>query len=151
MPLPAATFLHPNRFTHTATPALHHREHTPGISRKQLAGLGLETIRPGDGVRQRHSLFRQPLPTTQLTRGESARLEAHQFTHNLASEEAGSQAEQPGRLPTTLGAQNSLVTTRLERHGSSSSGLSNWLLRDCLLYTSPSPRDQRGSRMPSSA
>ena len=25
------------------------------------------------------------------------------------------------------------------------------LLIDCLLYTSPSPRDQRGSRMPSSA
>ena len=25
------------------------------------------------------------------------------------------------------------------------------LFRDCLLYTSPSPRDQRGSRMPSSA
>ena len=25
------------------------------------------------------------------------------------------------------------------------------LVRDCLLYTSPSPRDQRGSRMPSSA
>ena len=25
------------------------------------------------------------------------------------------------------------------------------LLQDCLLYTSPSPRDQRGSRMPSSA
>ena len=24
-------------------------------------------------------------------------------------------------------------------------------LQDCLLYTSPSPRDQRGSRMPSSA
>ena len=24
-------------------------------------------------------------------------------------------------------------------------------LRTCLLYTSPSPRDQRGSRMPSSA
>ena len=28
--------------------------------------------------------------------------------------------------------------------------LSDWLLA-CLLYTSPSPRDQRGSRMPSSA
>ena len=26
-----------------------------------------------------------------------------------------------------------------------------WLLWICLLYTSPSPRDQRGSRMPSSA
>ena len=25
------------------------------------------------------------------------------------------------------------------------------MLKDCLLYTSPSPRDQRGSRMPSSA
>ena len=25
------------------------------------------------------------------------------------------------------------------------------VLKDCLLYTSPSPRDQRGSRMPSSA
>ena len=25
------------------------------------------------------------------------------------------------------------------------------LLKSCLLYTSPSPRDQRGSRMPSSA
>ena len=25
------------------------------------------------------------------------------------------------------------------------------LLNNCLLYTSPSPRDQRGSRMPSSA
>ena len=27
----------------------------------------------------------------------------------------------------------------------------DYLLRFCLLYTSPSPRDQRGSRMPSSA
>ena len=30
-------------------------------------------------------------------------------------------------------------------------GLKDDLARDCLLYTSPSPRDQRGSRMPSSA
>ena len=29
--------------------------------------------------------------------------------------------------------------------------LATGLLRFCLLYTSPSPRDQRGSRMPSSA
>ena len=27
----------------------------------------------------------------------------------------------------------------------------HWRVIDCLLYTSPSPRDQRGSRMPSSA
>ena len=30
-------------------------------------------------------------------------------------------------------------------------GLATALFKDCLLYTSPSPRDQRGSRMPSSA
>ena len=30
-------------------------------------------------------------------------------------------------------------------------GLSDAMSEDCLLYTSPSPRDQRGSRMPSSA
>ena len=30
-------------------------------------------------------------------------------------------------------------------------GLGSDITRTCLLYTSPSPRDQRGSRMPSSA
>ena len=29
--------------------------------------------------------------------------------------------------------------------------LTKWVKETCLLYTSPSPRDQRGSRMPSSA
>ena len=33
----------------------------------------------------------------------------------------------------------------------SSKGLSGKNFNYCLLYTSPSPRDQRGSRMPSSA
>ena len=53
------------------------------------------------------------------------------------------------------------------KHGSGSSGVSNhmadmgsdtfeqnntlMLMKNCLLYTSPSPRDQRGARMPSSA
>ena len=30
-------------------------------------------------------------------------------------------------------------------------GITGMVIHDCLLYTSPSPRDQRGSRMPSSA
>ena len=30
-------------------------------------------------------------------------------------------------------------------------GIQAWIFNICLLYTSPSPRDQRGSRMPSSA
>ena len=36
--------------------------------------------------------------------------------------------------------KNSLILAAFER-----------ATKDCLLYTSPSPRDQRGSRMPSSA
>ena len=36
-------------------------------------------------------------------------------------------------------------------HGAALSGRDAALANACLLYTSPSPRDQRGSRMPSSA
>ena len=36
-------------------------------------------------------------------------------------------------------------------HTSKQPGAYNFLATSCLLYTSPSPRDQRGSRMPSSA
>ena len=38
---------------------------------------------------------------------------------------------------------------QLPQNGQASDNYEN--LFDCLLYTSPSPRDQRGSRMPSSA
>ena len=41
-----------------------------------------------------------------------------------------------------------LTRSKLEIHKSVAG---NKLVQDCLLYTSPSPRDQRGSRMPSSA
>ena len=44
---------------------------------------------------------------------------------------------------------------QLIRHLADESGITNVVItheiRSCLLYTSPSPRDQRGSRMPSSA
>ena len=36
-------------------------------------------------------------------------------------------------------------------HGKLNLRKDNGLVKDCLLYTSPSPRDQSGSRMPSSA
>ena len=43
----------------------------------------------------------------------------------------------------------------LDEHGKAAPSFTQWqwaILADfCLLYTSPSPRDQRGSRMPSSA
>ena len=57
------------------------------------------------------------------------------------------------------------VNHRMELEGNVSKAIQFWqvgldtgqyyrdhmLWSDCLLYTSPSPRDQRGSRMPSSA
>ena len=62
------------------------------------------------------------------------------------------QLEQLGRVPETLQRNHLLnnrashlsreIETARKRYGDSST---------CLLYTSPSPRDQRGSRMPSSA
>ena len=45
--------------------------------------------------------------------------------------------------------KHSLIVTAPGTHGRDA--LEQALHRDCLLYTSPSPRDQRGSRMPSSA
>ena len=48
---------------------------------------------------------------------------------------------------------HSILLTRLEQRFGISGKAWKWLASylDCLLYTSPSPRDQRGSRMPSSA
>ena len=60
-----------------------------------------------------------------------------------------SRREDPG-LPTVLGYGHGDVI--LGQDNQWQKGLGPWqLCRDCLLYTSPSPRDQRGSRMPSSA
>ena len=47
-----------------------------------------------------------------------------------------------GQYP-NLGVTDAFVTI--------SHGTNQYVVRACLLYTSPSPRDQRGSRMPSSA
>ena len=38
-----------------------------------------------------------------------------------------------------------------KKHGQGTETWPNGYIYNCLLYTSPSPRDQRGSRMPSSA
>ena len=45
----------------------------------------------------------------------------------------------------------SRVKIKRENRSKPKSSSSKGLFKDCLLYTSPSPRDQRGSRMPSSA
>ena len=64
-----------------------------------------------------------------------------------------------GKHPPTEGYCQAWAGVRIDRGdagGTDLSGLNVALLLDipgwiCLLYTSPSPRDQRGSRMPSSA
>ena len=50
-------------------------------------------------------------------------------------------------LPRSTAAKRGLSVRVVGKHCESG----DVLVRDCLLYTSPSPRDQRGSRMPSSA
>ena len=44
----------------------------------------------------------------------------------------------------------SVIMEEINRNGGNS-GFCHGQMYNCLLYTSPSPRDQRGSRMPSSA
>ena len=52
---------------------------------------------------------------------------------------------------TTPVAAGSIITYSFALNNNGNVTISNPLVDDCLLYTSPSPRDQRGSRMPSSA
>ena len=58
-----------------------------------------------------------------------------------------------GMLPRSTHTRNSREAARGKQSGRTVeiSRLIGRSLRACLLYTSPSPRDQRGSRMPSSA
>ena len=58
------------------------------------------------------------------------------------------------RLDVLGGAQISGITTfssRVDVGTAITIGAASGIVSACLLYTSPSPRDQRGSRMPSSA
>ena len=65
--------------------------------------------------------------------------------------------EEINQIKTELFGKNGLISSQFKNIGSIpetdrkkfASDLNQ--IKDCLLYTSPSPRDQRGSRMPSSA
>ena len=52
-------------------------------------------------------------------------------------------------LRNTQGATIASISKRVLKEKSENAAAAK--AKDCLLYTSPSPRDQRGSRMPSSA
>ena len=93
----------------------------------------------------------------------AARRKARRSAKRASSPQVDSQdssvqftAEFGGRLCETLctdiGSDENLMEMNLiERIQQVGGTVSVERLRNCLLYTSPSPRDQRGSRMPSSA
>ena len=70
-------------------------------------------------------------------------------------EEAISSSQLEGASTSREVAKEMLRTQRQPRDESEQMIFNNYIamtkVEDCLLYTSPSPRDQRGSRMPSSA
>ena len=57
---------------------------------------------------------------------------------------------EPLRMGATIGILGGGQLGRMLSNAASRLGFRTHVF-DCLLYTSPSPRDQRGSRMPSSA
>ena len=71
---------------------------------------------------------------------------------NLLGEVVASTSTVPGKelLTFSFVAESTRSTLTFTDTSASTSGVDG-LLDNCLLYTSPSPRDQRGSRMPSSA
>ena len=102
-------------------------EFTLGINRRRRAGLGLETIRLGAGVPRQRWLFRRRPLTRAVMPGEWVKSEVLRFTHSLESGQVGSVPEAANKLPTVLQAQNSLVTTLLERLGRSALAGPWWL------------------------
>ena len=58
---------------------------------------------------------------------------------------------EPGTYPSDQSFKDTLVYQNFTRSDFNMDGLKSQLERICLLYTSPSPRDKRQSRMPSSA
>ena len=67
------------------------------------------------------------------------RTDMHAFGDGLRSELRGEMAELRSELRGEMAELRADLRTEMAE------------LKTCLLYTSPSPRDQRGSRMPSSA
>ena len=82
-----------------------------------------------------------------LSNGFSAKQRLQDTTDAIALLAARGEIE--GQANLTAAAQEYFDLTYPGQRGSRI--VLDSITRDCLLYTSPSPRDQRGSRMPSSA
>ena len=107
-------------------------------------------------------LFKRAMFPTQQTKTVDASAAAQALKAELRREELAKLRQRQGKARATINPQEllppSLLTskhgyTRPQRSLYERPVLAPWKYpsRNCLLYTSPSPRDQRGSRMPSSA
>ena len=87
-----------------------------------------------------------PAANETLLYGAQTKWELMSFVEAVSG--AGLQSALEGAAPMAVFAPNNQAFEFARLGGSEDIGT---LLKGCLLYTSPSPRDQRGSRMPSSA
>ena len=70
-------------------------------------------------------------------------IRSDRWIRRMAEQHGMIEPYEPGQVK--FSDKGGVAGQRIVSYGTSSYGY------DCLLYTSPSPRDQRGSRMPSSA
>ena len=149
-----------------------HDENTSGINPDSLNGAQNDTKSDNDGLFQRYTDSCVPT-TAQIVRGEADPIYAlgiHRETMNNPSEASSASQEQHRVLEqhggaasyraasqiwqeTTAAMDNTtqLGSFRPEQRTLLERMLYNQQLNNCLLYTSPSPRDATLSRMPSSA
>ena len=117
----------------------------------ELGWAARATLRTLEQLRTSHGSLTEPLPANDD--GGTIRVELnHQDITSLPESLRGTSNDHRilavARNLADEGADVTLVTKDLPlRLKAAIAGL----VADCLLYTSPSPRDQRGSRMPSSA
>ena len=76
--------------------------------------------------------------------------DANALTRGLDADEKGTQIVRTpgGEQAVTVISESGFYSAALRSRSERAADFRRWV---CLLYTSPSPRDQRGSRMPSSA
>ena len=75
----------------------------------------------------------------------------HSFPSDLVEAEAAQRAKEDIRRKVEAELVAALTSLETAKNAKSFGGSDKENSETCLLYTSPSPRDQRGSRMPSSA
>ena len=142
---------HCSKLTHTQPSSISRNSYKPIIKRKgsattsQLSGgaaeIELSDDEDGD--------LEQPIPAAAVTTNGSASVPT-------ASHKLPAFVQQHSGVPVYLGSMSAtaeviVYTSEISLRNMSLHNPERKQKYNCLLYTSPSPRDQRGSRMPSSA